>query len=46
MPAPQPSNMVVYVQPDGTLTVDFLKFLQLLAAMLDDHESRLVAGGL
>ena len=43
MAVKRPSNFIIYVEKDGRLTVDFLKLLQLWAAMLEDHEARITA---
>jgi hypothetical protein len=43
MPAPRPNNIVVYVDKQGRLMVDFIRLLQLWADILDDHEARITA---
>lgn len=42
MTAPRVAPIVKYVTPEGRLTEEGLRLLERLAAMLDDHEARIV----
>ena len=42
----KPNAQVRYVNPDGTLTAEGMKLFLKWIATLDNHEARLVAGGL
>ena len=42
----KPNTVERYVGPDGRLTIEGVKLLQRIVAAIDDHEARLVVGGL
>ncbi|MGB1390989.1 MAG: hypothetical protein ACPG61_19105 [Paracoccaceae bacterium] len=41
-----PSGLAPFVGPDGRLTIEGIKMLQRMVKALEDHEARLVGGGL
>lgn len=43
MDIPKPSNLLVYVEPDGRMTVDFLRLMLAWAEVLEAYDARLKA---